>query len=260
MIRPWAVWSVLQFEFRRTLTWQRLLFVAALALFPVGMISLIQYQGGHLERGPAAGIALFVLIPEVACLMGLLLWATPAIQWEIESKTWFYLAVRPGGRDSILVGKYLAAVAWAILCGWLSLALCLGVLSSAMDVTHLVLPFLGLIVFACLAYGSLYILISVLFLQKAMVAAVAYTAVMEVVIAWIPAVINHFSGQYHLRCLMAKWIDWPMARPSPRFDALFLSAAPAWQHALLMLGATAVLLGAAVLTLRCRELVTARDE
>lgn len=260
MIRAWAVWSVFEFEFRRTLTWQRLVFMAALAAFPVAMVSLIQYNGAHLERDGHAEIALFILIPEVTCLMGLLLWATPAIHWELEGRTWTYLAVRPGGRDSILIGKYLAAVAWTILCGWLSLAACFCVLSRDMDVSYMIVPLAGLVVIACVAYGALYILLSVLALQRAMVAAVAYTAVMELAIVWLPAMINYFSGQYHLRCLLVKWIYQPVPRRSQYFDALLLSSAPAWQHALLLLAAAAVLLMAAVLILRRRQLVIARDE
>ena len=260
MIRPWAVWSVLQFEFRRALTWQRLVFVAALALFPAGMISLIQHQGGHLQRGPAAEIALFVLIPEVLCLLGLLLWAAPAVYSELEGKTWIYLAVRPAGRGSILVGKYLAAVAWTILTGWLSLALCLGVLRFDMSVSHLMIPLAALVVCSCVVYGALYILIGVLFLQKALVAAVAYTALMETLIAWLPAMINHFSVQYHLRCLLLKWTNHPDLPGSRQFSALFLSTDPAWQHVALLLGATVVLLTAALLVLLRRQLVIAREE
>ena len=260
MIRPWTIWPVLQFEFRRMLAWKKLLPVAILVLFPLIIISLIQCKGGFERGGVIAEITLFVLIPEVLCLLLLLLWAAPVVHAELEAKTWPYLAVRPSGRGSVLAGKYLAAVGWAILAGWLSLALCLVALSFAMDVSYLVMPLGGLIVFACLVYGALYILISVLFLQKALVAAVAYTAVMETLIAWLPAMINHFSVQYHLRCLMMKWIDRPELQQSRQFNVLFLSDYAAWQHMLLLLGAAAVLLTIAILVLSGRQLVIAREE
>ena len=254
-MRLWAIWSVFEFEFRRTLSWQRLLFVAALAAFPVGMISLIQYQGGHLERNDRAEIALFILIPEVLCLMGMLLWATPAVHWELEGRTWNYLAVRPGGRGSILAGKYLAAVVWAVGCAWLSLAACLWVLHADMQVLPLVLPLGSLALISCLIYGAMFILLSVLFLQRAMVAAVAYTALMEVVVAWLPATINHFSVQYHLRCLLVKWLTFSESTHGPMFDSLFLSSAPASRHVLILLGSAGALLTAATWILRHRELV-----
>jgi ABC-type transport system involved in multi-copper enzyme maturation permease subunit len=253
-MRLWAIWSVFEFEFRRTLTWHRLLFVAALALFPAGMISLIQYQGGHLGTANRAAVLLFVLITEVLCLMGMLLWATPAIHGELESKTWPYLAVRPCGRGSILAGKYLAAVAWTTVCAWVSLAGCLGVLHGDVEVSPLVVPLGTLALLSCLVYGAMFILLSVLFLQRAMVAAVAYTALMEVVVAWLPAMINHFSVQYHLRCLLAKWLGWSPSSEG-RLDRLFLSSSPASRHLLVLLGAAGILLVAATWILRHRELV-----
>jgi len=254
-MRAWAIWFVFEFECRRTLSWRRLLLVAALALFPVGMILLIQYQGGHLEQEQRAAALLFVLTTEVLCLMGMLLWATPAIHGELESKTWTYLAVRPGGRGSILVGKYLAAVVWTTVSAWLSLAVCLWVLHYDMEVSPLAVPLGGLALLSCLVYGAMFILLSVVFLQRAMVAAVAYTALMEVVVAWLPATINHLSVQYHLRCLLAKWMGWALSSSNGSFDSLFFSSTPASRHLLILLGAAGMLLTAAVCILRQRELV-----
>ncbi len=254
-MRPRAIWSVFEFEFRRTLTWRRLLFVAALALFPVGIISLLQHYGERLGHNDFAEIALFILIPEVLCLMGLLLWATPAIHWELEARTWTYLTVRPGGRGSILAGKYLAAVAWTAVCALLSLRICLWVLRGPIDVSRLVVPLAALCLLSCLVYGAIFILLSVVFLQRAMVAAVAYAALMEVLVVWLPAMINHFSVQYHLRCLLVTWMNRPASQRSPLFDSTFLSPAPAWHHLLILLGSAGILLLAATWILRQRELV-----
>ncbi len=254
-MHPRAIWSTFEFEFRRTLTWQRLLFVVALAAFPVGMIALIQSQGGQLQYGDGAVIALFVLIPGVLCLMGMLLWATPAVYWELETKTWTYLAVRPGGRGSILVGKYLAAVVWTLISAWLSLAVCLCVLSTDMNVMPLVVPFGKLALLSCVVYGAIFILLSVLFLQRAMAAAVAYTALMEVLVAWLPATINQFSVQYRLRGLLVSWISFSESRHGPMFDRLFTGSDPPSQHLLILLASTVVLLLAATWILRHRELV-----
>jgi ABC-type transport system involved in multi-copper enzyme maturation permease subunit len=56
---------------------------------------------------------LLYLIPQVVCLLGLLLWATPNVHSELEGRTWIYLAVRPDGKAMVLLGKYLTAVAWS---------------------------------------------------------------------------------------------------------------------------------------------------
>ena len=60
------------------------------------------------------GMAMYYLIPEVTCLLGLLLWATPAISTEIEGQTWVYLTLRGSGRSAVVIGKYLTAVFWTL--------------------------------------------------------------------------------------------------------------------------------------------------
>ncbi len=48
----------------------------------------------------------------------------PLVHAELEGRTWIYLAVRPRGRVSVLLGKYLTAVAWTTLAGWTSTTIC----------------------------------------------------------------------------------------------------------------------------------------
>jgi len=124
-----AAWVVFAFEWRRAMGWGRLPFMAALAVFPAAILWLIRHEGGRLEQhADALAIVLFALVPEIVCLLGLLLWATPMIHSDVENKTWPYLAVRPAGKTPILFGKYAAAVLWTMLTGWLALGVCLLVL------------------------------------------------------------------------------------------------------------------------------------
>ena len=86
-----------------------------------------------------------------------------------------------------------------------------------------------------------------------MVAAVAYTFISEVLVAFIPAVINQLTVQFHLRNLLAKWLGGATIARILQ-NRQFFSTAPPWQHVtLLLLGAGVVLL-VAVLLLRRREL------
>ena len=254
----WATWTVFRFECVRTLTLPRLVFSAALMLFPVAMVILIQYQGGHLERDSRAAIALFILIPQVLCLMGLLLWATPVIHTELEGRTWAYLAYRPAGKGSVLVGKYLNAAVWTALTALLSLSVSMAIVRPEVEALRVGGVIAALTLLACFSYGALYVFLGVVFLRRAMVAAVAYTFLSEVALSWIPATVHHFTVQYHLRCLGMKWMGWTSLTGQAEFDErLLFSAAPAWQHLLILLVFTAVLLGAAVLILRRRELLRA---
>ncbi len=132
MRRP-AAWTVFRFECGRTLTLPRLLASALLVLFPVALIALMQYQGAHFERDQWEAIVLFILIPQVLSMMGLLLWATPIIHTELENRTWTYLAVRPVGKGAVLLGKYMTATVWTALVGVVSLTLSMGVIGMEDD-------------------------------------------------------------------------------------------------------------------------------
>jgi hypothetical protein len=123
-----AIAAVFAFECRRAIGWRRGLLVLGLASFPAAILWLIRHQGGQLDQQEAWPLALFVLIPELVCLLGLLLWITPLVQTEVEGKTWPYLAVRPAGKLPVLLGKYAAGVFWTMLTGWVALALAAAVL------------------------------------------------------------------------------------------------------------------------------------
>lgn len=252
-----AALAVFRFEFNRTLTPIRAVFWIALACFPPAIVGLIRYHAGSTLDPLAVPFILFVLIPEVVCLMGLLLWATPAIHSELEGRTWSYLAVRSGGKGAVLLGKYFTAVAWTALAAWLALTLSVLIAPRVEHALRLWGVIATLIVLSCLAYGALYVLLGVLFLRRAMVVAVGYTFISEFVVGFVPAIINQLTVQYHLRCLMAEWLQWDVLPPG--MEELFFGTASASQHVLILLGATAFLLTAAVLILRRRELVTADE-
>jgi ABC-type transport system involved in multi-copper enzyme maturation permease subunit len=256
-----AAWTVFRFEWTRTLTVPRLAFGAVLALFPVALLALIQYQGGRLEVAYGAPIALFVLIPQVVCLMGLLLWATPVIHSELEGRTWTYLAIRPAGKGAILAGKYLTATTWTTLVALVSLTACMPVIWPDTEPLRVFAVVAALTVLASLAYGALYVLMGVIFLRRAMVAAVAYTVMSEFVVSWVPATIHHFTMQYHLRCLGAEWLGWPDDLPHdfPIDRELLFGSLSTELHLLILLSLTAALFTAAVFVLRHRELVRADE-
>ena len=250
-------WTVFRFECRRALGLARLALVAGLAVFPLGLLWLIQLEGGHLERNNQRwATAMFVLVPEVVCLLALLLWATPVVHSEVEGKTWTYLVVRPGGKFPILLGKYLAAASWAAMTAILSLTLAIGVVAPAGAIRHGWLAFASLALLSWLAYGSLYVLLGVLFLRRGMMVAVAYTFLFEFIIGMIPAVINRCTVQYHLRTLMVNWLRLP-APPKGAGD--FIGTGPAWQHVAILLAMSAGFLAMASWILLRRELVTTSE-
>lgn len=226
-----------------------------LASFPAVILWLIRREGGLLDRQEAWPLALFVLIPELVCLLGLLLWITPLVQSEVEGKTWPYLAVRPAGKLPVLLGKFAAGVSWTMLTGWLALGLAMWVVWPLQDGLHVAGVIAGLVALSSMAYGSLFSLLGVVLLRRAMIFAVAYT-LLEFAVRLIPAVIRQLTVQYHLQSLLLHWMHWDKVN---REMATFFGAASPWENVAVLLGYTVFLLGVAAAILRRRELVTATE-
>ena len=157
------------------------------------------------------GMTMYFLIPELTCLLGLLLWATPAVSTEIEGQTWVYLTMRSSGRGVVLLGKFLTAVVWTLSASLLAVALCTIVVGPTIG-SELWWVLTQLVILSCFAHAALYLLIGTVFYRRTMVAAVVYTVLVEYVVSFIPAVVNKFTINYRLRGLLADWMGWMGAR------------------------------------------------
>ena len=201
---------------------------------------------------------MFGLIPEVICLLGLLLWATPIVHTELEGRTWIYLAVRPRGRINV----YWASI-WRPLCGppaprWTSAILCVSIARPEMGL-RLLWCLSALVGFSCLAYGALYCLIGAFFHRRAMVIAVAYTLIFEFLVSLIPAMINKLTVQYRLRCLLVNWMEWSTDDSLPEGFELLLGDEPSWLHVLILIGIVIGLLIAGTQVIQHREYATVEE-
>jgi ABC-type transport system involved in multi-copper enzyme maturation permease subunit len=258
--------AVFLFEWRRALTRPRIAWWAVLALFPAIIVSMIRIS--PIDEPPREfwEWSLFALIPLLMSMLGTFLWTAPALSAELERKSWVYLAVRPHGSTSVLIGKYLAAVTWvlpAALVGLTFAVLIAQVGDDWKDELRIWLTFAALACFGCLAYAAVYMLLGAIFPKRAMVIAVAYTLIIEVVISNIPAVINKISVHYRLRALFVDWADIPIPearRHSGDFDMTeWLGNAPASDHILILFCYTCGLLLATLALIRWREFSTAEE-
>lgn len=243
--------AVFQFEWRRALTLPRMAWWAALTLFPIGFVSLFWLSPlPELPREEWV-VILFALSPMLIVMLGTFLWAAPVISAELERRSWIYLAVRPHGRMAVVLGKYLAALTWVIPAAVIGMSVAL-LIADPSGKRELWLALAGLICLSCPAYAALYMLIGIAFPKRAMLIAVAYTLVMELVISFLPAMINKLSIQYRLRALLIEWTG--VMDPVERTKLLdYFGSEPAWLHVLTLLLATAVLVTMSVLLIRVRE-------
>lgn len=251
--------AVFFFEWRRALTVPRLAWMVALMAFPPLLLALVRSTAGSKPPLEVAAILVYVLSPCVACMMSVFLWATPALSSELEGRSWVYLAVRPHGPLSVLLGKYLVAVSWSIPVGLVSATL--GVAALGIDQPmHMMVVQSALVVLSCVSYSALFLLIGVIAPKRAMVAGILYAVVFEMALAVIPAAVNLLTVQYRLRCLLVRWtgMDASMTEGNPVLNAYFGNETATW-HVSILLVMTAGYLTAAALLLHYREFTASSE-
>lgn len=246
--------DVVRFELRRSMTPARIAIWLVLVLFPVALMIVLRMTT-PVNRVEPWGLTLYFLVPEVICLLGLLLWATPVISTEIEGQTWVYLAMRRSGRSLVMLGKYVTAVLWSLSAALVSTTACVIVMGPAGGWTlWWVMCVLSLL--SCLAHASLYVLIGTIFFRRTMVTAVFYTMIIEYGLSLVPAVANKLTINYRLRGLLAQWMDWEDARSAA--ENVFGSE-PASTHLLALALISLLLLVFAGLRLSRAELPTQQE-
>lgn len=263
----WAsVPAVFEFELRRAMTIPRIAWWCVLALFPVAIVSLVLIVPAARRNIPKEFLQfiVFVLIPLLISMLGTFLWTASAVSSELEKESWIYLAVRPGGRIAVLLGKYLVAVAWvlpATLVGATLSSFVLWLSGSTVAEAGLVLrTWFALVRLCCLAvpaYAAIYLMLGTIFTKRAMVISVAYTLLFELVVSFIPALINKLTIQYRLRALGIEWAEIDISQAGTRSAAADLfGSEPAWFHVTVLVGYTAALVLAATWLVRKREYLT----
>ena len=251
-----AVLNVFQFELRRSLTRQRIVLWVLLAVFPSLLLSLMLFdESAGLSDELIIGV-LYVLVPQLTCMLSLLLWMTPAIQSELETSAWPYLAVRPRGRRAVVIGKYFNAVLWTIITMGVSLSLAIMV-AQPLHLTKTFAVLFAIGTLSAFGYGTLYALIAVIIPQRAMIMSLAYTLVIEYVIGFVPAIINHVTFSFRLRVLFIDWMGW--SNMPQGASAIMSSDQHAIVHLFMMLVLMAIFTASTMYILNRREFVASDD-
>jgi ABC-type transport system involved in multi-copper enzyme maturation permease subunit len=262
-MNPGNIGAVFFFEWQRALTPARMVWWLILTLFPIFIVTLARLifntMPDYEHRPPGESwplqepwlLFLFALIPMLVSMLGSLLWTAPAVSSELERQSWIYLAVRPHGKTALLLGKYLAAVTWVLSAALLGLSVCV-VIAQTEDPWHLWSTIAKLACIACPAYAALYMALGTLFPQRAMAIAVAYTLVFELVVSWVPAIINKLTVQYRLLALLQ---DWGSITFGNEMLILF-GYSPAWFHVSMLASSTVGLLILSIVVVNLRELTT----
>ena len=250
--------AVFWFEWKRAWTVPRLMGWGLLALFPVFIMGLIRFTAVNSPPRELLITFLFALVPMLVSMLGALLSTTTAIASELERRSWVYLTIRPNGGSAVLLGKYLAAVTMVIPVALLGLSIAVP-LSGVPNAWQVWWAMARLVLLSCPAYAAIYLLLGVINPRRAMVLAVAYSLLFELIVSFVPAVINKLTVQFRLRALMLNWCD---ILPPPGTDsnilALIGNSSPT-EHVCVLLALTPLLLTASIVILRSREFTSAAE-
>jgi ABC-type transport system involved in multi-copper enzyme maturation permease subunit len=201
------------------------------------------------ETNLAFCMLVYLLIPQVMTMLGMLVLASPIVHSELEGQTWIYALVRHAGRRSLLLGKYLVAVLWTSSAGILAVSLATPFL-PLQNPAQLWLTASLLCLLASLAYGALFALIGVVMQKRVMVISFVYALVAEGVLAWIPAVINQFTIAYRLRSILFRWLDLSVDEYFPNMglarNAMVAQDPSGWVQVAWVLLISGILLGLAL--------------
>ena len=234
-----AVVVVFDFELRRAITVPRMAWWCVLAFFPVAIVSLVLMIPRSSQNVTVEMWAtfLYILIPLLISMLGTFMWTASAISAELEQQSWIYLAVRPGGRVAVLLGKYAVAVSWvlpATLVGVTLSVIIVWLAGSSLAASGACLrTWFAIVRLSCLAvpaYAAIYLAIGAIFTKRAMVISVAYTLVFELIVSFVPALINKFTIQYRLRALFVEWADIDLNQMGELGSVDLFGNEPAWLH------------------------------
>ena len=191
-------------------------------------------------------------------LLCLLLWASPNVFTELESNSWNYVTSRPRGRVVMIIGKYVAAVLWACVISIASMTMSVAISTLYGHTENLIydwMSFSVLLVLTCISYGAVYSLIGVIFFRRSMVIAVVYTMIVEVFLAFVPAVISKLTIRFHLQGLSIAWFGWIIPGDEDSFEIYQQNwgVQPVWAHLLAVGLFTVIPLLLAAYIIRRRE-------
>ena len=257
MISMHNILTTTSFEFRRSLSVQRVGATMILALFPPTMLAIVMAGGG----GEFARLATCTMVLFVG-LLALLLWATPNVHGELEGRSWAYITSRQDGRFSLLFGKFLNAMIWSFLVCFAATTLCAAVVYTLFVSSDSLEIWFGITLLVLLAspvYSAIFSLIGVVFSRRSMVFGAGYILLFEFVLASMPANVNKITARFHLQVVAFELMGWfiPMFDKS-EWDMLYGNT---WVSVSLfaLLTITVVYLGIAMAIIRWREYVTSEE-
>jgi ABC-type transport system involved in multi-copper enzyme maturation permease subunit len=241
---PWRLWTsqvaaVFRTELHKCLWMRRSIWIYLIAFAPVGIVALhaLNNPMGRTctisdDTNALAMIFQFYLHGSIffAC-MGLFTWL---FRGEVVEKSLHYYFLAPMRRELLVIGKFFAGLAAAVLTFGLSVLLAFAIMyghfgpagrAFVFDGPGLgqLFAYLGVTALACLGYGSVFLALSLVFNNPIIPGAAVL--LWETFHAVLPSLLQKFSVMFYLKQLC------PVSIPPDGIMALFTVIAepvPAW--------------------------------
>ncbi len=250
--------AVFRYEFKKSFGLGNTMLWLCVIAFPTVLQLLIDQASSNIPV-EFSGVLLVGTIPGAVCLMTILSSMSPYLNTELEGNTWPYVAVRPYGRTSMMLGKYLVSVTRSIIAGFLAIALVF--LSTSLNELNRDVPpvlmqpaqagtelaplsfdqpafesneptepgsdsyplwlALGiLVILSSLCYSTLFCLLGTITHKRPMVVAIVYTLLVEGLISMLPAVVNTLTINFYLRSIFLRLMGWQLSDLPPQLSFL----------------------------------------
>ncbi len=200
------VLAVFRNEWQQTFTAGRMTGWLLICAVPALLTVLVSRNTGLTNQAVTSWTSILFVVCTVICLLQLLLWATSWLYSELEGKTWSYLAVRPGGKSAVLLGKYFAAATRTMLGTLMALALAL-LIVRPVDGWKIFLVLGFILAISSFSYAAVFVLLGAISPKRAMALAVSYSLVIEFLVPRFPAIISKLSLQFHIRSIWRGLIE-----------------------------------------------------
>jgi ABC-2 type transport system permease protein len=256
---PWsALGTLFTLTLRQFLYGKRMLVLTLVALLPAALAILVRTTVDS-RHGPVNReiefVCLFNLIPHALLPLTALLYASGMILDEQEGQTLTYLLIRPLPKWALYLTKLLATLCMVAMLGLVFVLITYVATYAGTDAFFEVFPLkvlrtFGVMALALVTYAAVFGCLSLL-VQRAMIAGIAYIAIVEGVLANLDFPVRKLTVVYYFRVLSLNWLDL-----DPRMSSAWtinLSDAPepfACVLTLLVVSGLATLLGAWVFSSR----------
>ncbi len=246
-VELWAVGTAFRLALRQHLRARRLIVLLFLSALP-GLIAVLVRSLAENPKMQGGEIGLvFHMLPHVLVPLIALLYACGMIQDEIEDQTLTYLLIRPVPKWALYGAKFLATV---LVCAGLTVlvtfatytALWLGRPEFADGVGQRAPKAAALLCLSVTCYGAIFGALS-LVAKRSLVLGIAYTILLEGVLANIPFVFRRLTVVYYFRDLAMRWgaVSWLGVTGDGQNEwSIDLATAPSARECLLTLGLAAV--------------------